>query len=55
MNTTNSVERLAKEIEKLRKKMILTGINKGLSHPDTIKISFDLDQKLNIYQKMQSN
>lgn len=45
--TTN--RQLLKEINLLRDKLIATGINKGLNHNETLKISQKLDQVLNEY------
>lgn len=56
MNTTiNSLDELEKQIDELRKSMIAIGTKKGLAHSDTIKISTELDEKLNIYRKMLSH
>ncbi|ATP42398.1 hypothetical protein CSE16_07740 [Solibacillus sp. R5-41] len=38
-----------KKIEKLRSQLINVGMEKGLTHPNTIKISQDLDKLLNEY------
>ena len=41
------------EINLLRIYMINTGNFKGLNHPDTIKLSQELDILLNIYQRIK--
>lgn len=38
-------------IESLRKKMIDLGIEKGVDHPEVLKLSKQLDQLLNLYQR----
>ncbi|WP_253896076.1 aspartyl-phosphate phosphatase Spo0E family protein [Solibacillus sp. R5-41] len=38
-----------KKIEKLRSHLINVGMEKGLTHPNTIKASQDLDKLLNEY------
>jgi hypothetical protein len=38
------------QINKLRNKMIETGLTKGLNNKETIKLSRDLDQLLYTYQ-----
>ena len=45
------LEELQFKIEVLRSHMIATGQLKGLTHPDTIKLSKELDVLLNKYQK----
>ena len=55
MNTKDlSVDELKYNIEFLRNHMIATGLSKGLTHPDTIKISRELDVLLSIHRKMNS-
>ncbi|CAM5198837.1 hypothetical protein UACE39S_02903 [Ureibacillus acetophenoni] len=41
------------KIEEIRYQMIHTGQLKGLAHPDTIKLSQELDLLMNEYQKIQ--
>lgn len=41
------IEDLNVKIEELREKMIFIGMSKGLSSPDTLRISKDLDRLLN--------
>ncbi len=55
MNTINSLAELEKQIDELRKSMIDIGTKKGLAHTDTVKISTELDKKLNTYRKMLSH
>ncbi|MGE7687333.1 Spo0E family sporulation regulatory protein-aspartic acid phosphatase [Peribacillus simplex] len=43
------------KIDCLRAQLIVIGLLKGLSHPDTIKISQVLDEWLYKYQKINSN
>ncbi|MBT2668839.1 aspartyl-phosphate phosphatase Spo0E family protein [Bacillus sp. ISL-4] len=43
------------KIDCLRAQLIVIGLFKGLSHPDTIKISQVLDEWLYKYQKINSN
>ncbi|WMX58771.1 aspartyl-phosphate phosphatase Spo0E family protein [Peribacillus sp. R9-11] len=40
------------KIDCLRAQLIVIGVLKGLSHPDTIKISQELDEWLYKYQKV---
>ncbi|WP_458415457.1 aspartyl-phosphate phosphatase Spo0E family protein [Schinkia sp. CFF1] len=47
-----SLEELEKEIDELRKSMIDIGTKKGLTHSDTVKVSTELDKKLNIFRKL---
>jgi hypothetical protein len=54
MDTTISLEELEKQIYELRKSMIDIGTIKGLAHSDTVKVSTELDIKLNIFSKMLS-
>lgn len=49
-----SLEELEYKIDFLRTRMIATGQLKGLTHPDTIKFSQELDVLLNKYQKIKS-
>ncbi|HDR7875926.1 aspartyl-phosphate phosphatase Spo0E family protein [Bacillus paranthracis] len=42
---------LLKEIARLREIMIVTGLNKGLSHPETVKHSQKLDELINAQLK----
>ena len=37
-----------KEIERKREEMIRSGMVKGLKHPDTVKLSEELDKLLNL-------
>ncbi|USK71742.1 aspartyl-phosphate phosphatase Spo0E family protein [Peribacillus asahii] len=54
MNTkTLSLKDLENSIYYFRTHMITSGISKGLTHPDTIKCSQELDILLNEYQKMK--
>ncbi|HWL23294.1 MAG TPA: aspartyl-phosphate phosphatase Spo0E family protein [Ureibacillus sp.] len=46
-------EELQLKIEVLRSDMIATAQLKGLTHPDTIKLSKELDDLLNEHQKNQ--
>ncbi|MDN7242292.1 aspartyl-phosphate phosphatase Spo0E family protein [Planococcus sp. N028] len=41
------------KIDSLREKLIAVGLLKGLSHPDTIKISQELDEWLDRYQNFK--
>jgi stage 0 sporulation regulatory protein len=41
---------LEKEIETLRQKMFAVGMEKGLSHPDTVQVSQELDKLIIISQ-----
>lgn len=49
MNAITSLEELEKEIDELRRLMIDVGTKKGLAHSDTVKVSTELDKKLNIF------
>ncbi|MBT2688368.1 aspartyl-phosphate phosphatase Spo0E family protein [Bacillus sp. ISL-47] len=44
MNITATSGNILDEILKLRKKMITSGIQNGLTHPETIKYSRELDE-----------
>lgn len=45
MNTpSTAIKKLHNDIDVLRKKMISVGKNKGLSHPDTLMYSEELDK-----------
>lgn len=44
MNITTDSDKYLDEIIRLRKKMITTGIQKGLTHYETIKYSKELDK-----------
>lgn len=55
MNTkTLPHEEVQFKIEEIRNQMIDAGLLKGLTHPDTIKISQELDLLMNEYQKIQT-
>lgn len=43
----DELKELDQKIESWRKKMLEVGLEKGLCHPETVKISQDLDQLLN--------
>lgn len=43
------------KIENVRKQMVKTAMQKGLSHPSTIKLSQQLDGLLNGYNKKSNN
>jgi len=49
-----SPEELEYQIDTLRTHMINIGILKGLTHPETVKLSQELDILLNQHQKMTS-
>ncbi|MFJ8266790.1 aspartyl-phosphate phosphatase Spo0E family protein [Peribacillus asahii] len=56
MNTEAlSLKHLETSIVYLRTHMITIGISKGLTHPDTIKYSQELDSLLNEYHKMKTS
>ncbi|MER2030234.1 MAG: aspartyl-phosphate phosphatase Spo0E family protein [Solibacillus sp.] len=42
---------IKKKIQKLRFHLISVGMKKGLTHPDTIQVSQNLDKLLNEYGK----
>jgi hypothetical protein len=50
----NRVDRtlLESKIERTRDQMVTTGMDKGLSHPDTIELSQKLDRLLNEQMKL---
>ncbi|WP_018922705.1 aspartyl-phosphate phosphatase Spo0E family protein [Salsuginibacillus kocurii] len=55
MNTEEiTFDELENKINLLRIRMIYTGKSKGLTHPDTIKYSQQLDGYLNQYHGLQS-
>lgn len=47
MTRRNNGGKFKKEIEKIREQMISSGMSKGLDHPDTIKLSQELDELIN--------
>ncbi|MGA5688148.1 Spo0E family sporulation regulatory protein-aspartic acid phosphatase [Cytobacillus pseudoceanisediminis] len=47
------ITRLEIKINFKRNRMIRSGIKKGLNHPDTIRLSQQLDKLLNEYQKVK--
>lgn len=51
MNLVNSEQFLLAKINDLREKMIEIGLEEGLTSPNTIKISKELDKLLNQYQQ----
>lgn len=56
MNTTSTtIEKLHGEIDDLRKKMISVGKTKGLSHPETLLYSKELDKLIYKVQRSKSN
>ncbi|MCS0787418.1 aspartyl-phosphate phosphatase Spo0E family protein [Cytobacillus firmus] len=48
-----NITRLEIKINFKRNRMIRSGIKKGLNHPDTIRLSQQLDKLLNEYQKVK--
>ncbi|WP_096200255.1 aspartyl-phosphate phosphatase Spo0E family protein [Bacillus sp. FJAT-45350] len=46
--------KLENTIHSLRNRMISTGMKKGLTHPETIKYSRQLDEYLNKYDRIKS-
>ncbi|MGG0855286.1 Spo0E family sporulation regulatory protein-aspartic acid phosphatase [Metabacillus fastidiosus] len=48
-----TLNELENDIQSLRSRMIATGIQKGLNHPDSIKYSQQLDVLLNKYQRLK--
>ena len=42
------------EIQALQNRMINIGLSKGLTHPDTVKCSQELDVVLNTFQQINS-
>ncbi|MED4402477.1 aspartyl-phosphate phosphatase Spo0E family protein [Metabacillus fastidiosus] len=49
-----TLNELENDIQSLRSRMITTGMQKGLNHPDSIKYSQQLDVLLNKYQRLKS-
>ncbi|MFE8699759.1 Spo0E family sporulation regulatory protein-aspartic acid phosphatase [Cytobacillus sp. FJAT-54145] len=45
-----SLHNLTRDIDQKRELLIKTGLTKGLTSPETLKISQDLDSLLNKYQ-----
>ncbi|ADC52278.1 hypothetical protein BpOF4_21414 (plasmid) [Alkalihalophilus pseudofirmus OF4] len=54
MKSVNKPDDLNNVINELRFKMIKLGMEKGLTHPDTIECSQSLDQFLNSQLKVKS-
>ncbi|GAA0456666.1 aspartyl-phosphate phosphatase Spo0E family protein [Alkalibacillus silvisoli] len=52
---SNKKKRLETEIKDLRIKMVKSGVTKGLNHPNTVKLSQELDILLNEYQNLTDN
>lgn len=50
-----SLLNLEDEIVTLKNRMIDIGLSKGLTHPDTVKCSQELDVVLNYFQQMNSH
>lgn len=46
------MEDLCCKIENLRQKMHVTALEKGISHPEVLKISSELDEVLNEFYKL---
>jgi Spo0E like sporulation regulatory protein len=51
MTWGRSHRELIEEIEVTRKNMVLVGLGNGFTHPDTIKLSHQLDDLLNNLSK----
>ncbi|MEC1522603.1 aspartyl-phosphate phosphatase Spo0E family protein [Neobacillus niacini] len=49
--TCKGTKNLLMKINRLRKKMICIGMAKGLSHPETLKYSEELDELIYKFQK----
>lgn len=49
----NNMNKILKDIELLRKEMTRVAMNKGLTSIEAITISQELDQLLNLYEKMK--
>jgi hypothetical protein len=49
------MDRLKLHLEYIRKKMIRSGLENGLQSPKTIRLSKQLDQILNQYQKHEKS
>lgn len=52
---SNHTSELTLKIDKLRKKMIYTGKQKGLCHPETIRYSEELDKLIFKLQKTENS
>ncbi|WP_110926701.1 aspartyl-phosphate phosphatase Spo0E family protein [Bacillus massiliglaciei] len=50
MPPKTSQQSIVRQIDSLRHQLITTGLTKGLTHPDTIKTSKELDRWLYKYQ-----
>ncbi|KAF0817354.1 MULTISPECIES: aspartyl-phosphate phosphatase Spo0E family protein [unclassified Cytobacillus] len=48
---STTIQKLHYDIDVLRKKMISVGKNKGLSHPETLMYSVELDKLINKVQR----
>ncbi|RKJ75029.1 aspartyl-phosphate phosphatase Spo0E family protein [Butyricicoccus sp. 1XD8-22] len=48
-----TIKRLENKMSILKSKMISNGLSKGLTHPDTIKYSQELDRVMNCYTKLK--
>ncbi len=49
----NNMNKILKDIELLRKEMTRVAMHKGLTSIEAITISQELDQLLNLYEKMK--
>ncbi|GGC79724.1 hypothetical protein GCM10007216_07770 [Thalassobacillus devorans] len=49
MSNFNHAEQLLEKIERLRNKMARVALAKGFSSPESVRISQELDELLNIY------
>ncbi|MFG6119185.1 Spo0E family sporulation regulatory protein-aspartic acid phosphatase [Thalassobacillus sp. B23F22_16] len=49
MSNFNQAEQLLERIERLRNKMTRVALVKGFSSPESVRISQELDELLNIY------
>lgn len=47
------IEMILNEVERLRDLMHRTALSKGISHPDVLIISQNLDKKLNEYNRLK--
>lgn len=49
------IKYLERQVETLRERMVQNGLSKGLTHPDTVEVSQELDKVLNKLQTLKNN
>lgn len=49
----HTLKKLQQQIQAKKEEMINIGLTKGLAHPDTVKVSQELDTLLNKYMEVK--